>query len=249
MNGLIKGVLTNEERHAQMAQAPCLPMLKKHDSFSDRWISIACYGPSLKETWKDIQGPVMTVSGAHDFLVGKGVIPTWHVDCDPRPHKAAMVTPTDSTKYLMASVCHPDFWAKIKGKKVTLWHLINGDDLETLEWVEQNHPEGMGSLIGGGSTVGMRAMNVAAALGFRRFDIYGMDCSFAEDLHAGPHGGQKQPETTVRCGARLFRTTQQLLQAAREMEEFLQTYDAEIRFHGDGLVQEMARQLNFKQAA
>lgn len=243
------GVLSNEERHKQMALAPDFPRLKKRGRFSDRRISIACYGPSLKETWKDIKGPVMTVSGAHDFLQGKGVIPDWHVDCDPRPHKAEMVTPNGQTRYLMASVCHPDWWAKLKGRKVTLWHLINGDDLQTVAWVYHHDPKGHGSLIGGGSTVGMRAMNVAAALGFRRFDIYGMDGSYTDDLHAGPHGGKRQQESLVRVGSRQFKTTPQLLQSAREMEDFLQTYDAEVTFHGDGLIQEMSRAIQLRKAA
>lgn len=246
---MIPGVLSNEERHAQMAKCPNFPRLKKHASFSDRRISLACYGPSLSETWQDIRGPLMTVSGAHDFLQRKGVIPAWHVDCDPRPHKAQMVTPNGSTKYLMASVCHPDWWQKLKGKKVTVWHLINGDDLKTVEWVCHHDPKGHGSLIGGGSTVGMRAMNVAAALGFRRFDVYGMDCSFEGNLHAGPHGGKRQETTLVRVGNRQFKTTPQLLQAAREMEHFLQTFDAEVTFHGDGLVQEMARAITLREAA
>lgn len=245
----IKGVLTNDERHAQMALAPNFPMLKKHQKFSDRKINIACYGPSLALTFRDIRGPVMSVSGAHDFLRSKGITSIWHVDCDPRPHKAEMVTPNADTKYLMATVCHPDFWAKLKGKRVNLWHCINGDDMETVKWVAEHNPQGLGSLIGGGSTVGMRAMNVAAALGFRRFDVYGMDCSYEDKPHAGPHGGKRQEEVLVRVGNRQFKTTPQLLQAAREMEMFLQEYDAEVTFHGDGLVQETARALNLRKAA
>ena len=241
---MLKGVLTNAQRHDQMAAALHLPLLKKKGKFNDRRMSIVCYGPSLEDTWKQIRRPMMTVSGAHDFMVERGIVPDFHVDCDPRAHKAQMLKkPQKETKYLMASVCHPDFWAVLKGQNVKVWHLVNGDDLETVAWVAQHHPEGMESLIGGGSSVGMRAMNVSAALGFRRFDIYGMDCSFTKNRHAGAHTGKEQTKILVRVGLRTFQTTQQMLHAAIEMEKFLETQDAEVVFYGDGLMQETAFKL------
>ncbi len=247
---MIPGVLTNAERHDQMAQAiGRFPMLKKHEGFSDRRISLVCYGPSLADTWESISGPVMTVSGAHDYMTKCGVIPEWHVDCDPRPHKAQMLTPNNETRYLMASVCHPAMWKKLRHKRVKLWHLINGDDFVTPAWVSEYHPAGLGSMIGGGSTVGMRAMEVAAHIGFRRFNIYGMDCSFEGERHAGPHTGTPQEAIYCQVNGKRFKTTSQMLQAAREMEVFIKTYDADVKFHGDGLVQEMANFLQLKRAA
>jgi hypothetical protein len=84
-------------------------------------------------------------------------------------------------------------------------------------------------------------MNVAAALGYRKFDIHGMDCSFTENRHAGAHTGTQQVETLVKAGNKIFKTTKQMLQAAIEMEHFLQKQDAEVRFYGDGLMQETAK--------
>lgn len=250
---MILGVMSNDERHQQMSEAVGrFPMMKKHadKKFSSRKISLVCYGPSLLETWKDIEGPIMTVSGAHDFLVSRGVVPDWHVDCDPRPHKAGMLKmPTEKTKYLMASCCHPDFWETLKKKNVRLWHLINGNDFETVAWVTKNHPQGLNSLIAGGSTVGMRAMEVAAAMGFRRFNIHGMDCSHTSQRHAGLHLGKPQKEELVRVGLRRFTTTPQMLQAAREMEKFIETMDCEISFFGDGLMQATARFLKLQKVA
>ena len=240
---MLQGVLSNEERHAQMSQANG-QMLKKRPKFNNKWASIVCYGPSLADTWKLIKRPIVTVSGAHDYLVKRGIVPDFHVDCDPREHKARMLqNPQDKTTYLMATVCHPKYWEVLKGRKVRLWHLINGDDLETVAWVMQNHPEGANSMIGGGSSVGQRAMNVMAALGYRRFNIHGMDCSFTTDRHAGAHLGKEQAKIMVKAGNRVFQTTRQMLQAAIEMEQFITTQDAEIAFFGDGLMQETALQL------
>jgi hypothetical protein len=240
---MLQGVLSNAERHAQMSQARG-QMLKKRPKFNDKWASIVCYGPSLADTWKLIKRPIVTVSGAHDYLVRRGIVPDFHVDCDPREHKARMLqNPQAKTIYLMATVCHPKYWEVLKGRQVRLWHLINGDDLETVAWVMQNHPEGANSMIGGGSSVGQRAMNVMAALGYRRFNIHGMDCSFTTDRHAGAHLGKEQAKIFVKAGNRVFQTTRQMLQAAIEMEQFITTQDAEIAFFGDGLMQETALQL------
>ena len=45
----------------------------------------------------------------------------------------------------------------------------------------------------------------------------------------------------VQAGERIFQTTKQMVQAAIEMEKFLETQDAEVIFHGDGLMQETAK--------
>ena len=236
----IHGVLSDAERHEQMRKAiGRFPFLKKRDSVRNYPVSIACYGPSLRETWRTIERPIISVSGAHDFLIERNIVPDWHVEIDPRPHKPLMLTrPNRYTRYLMASVCHPDFWDILKNLHVSLWHLIN--DQATLDWVKEYHPEGLDSTIGGGSTVGQRALNVgAAALGFRRFNVYGMDCSFNDlgERHAGPHTGP--PESIIRIDD--LYTTPQLLQAANEMRSFLSTMDAEVHFHGDGLLHRMAK--------
>lgn len=246
-------VVSSTERHEQMRIAieKGFPFLRKNERFSPNKVSIVCYGPSLLDTWRTLKmtdQSMITVSGAHDFMADRNIQPTWHVEMDPRPHKPQMLrNPREGTKYLMASVCHPDFWGILKGYDVELWHLINGEDHTTMDWVAEHHPEGMQSLIGGGSTVGHRAMNVAAALGFRRFDIFGMDCSLAKaGLHAGPHTNEKQPVIAVRAAGRPFRTTPQLLHAAREMANFILTHDVDINFYGDGLMQELARTLKRK---
>ncbi len=242
----LPAIMTAEERHAQMAAAlkTGLPFLKKLGRFHNEWINIICYGPSLVETWKDINRrdylPILTVSGAHDFLIRRGLTPSIHVHIDPRPFQKEMLElPNESTRYLMASVCPPDFWLVLAGFHTELWHSLNGEG--DMEWVRKNHPAGVQAAIGGGSTVGQRAMNVASALGFRRFRVYGMDFSFGDHHWAGPHPGNEEPIIHVDLNGRTFTTTPQLLMAAQEMEVFLRTMDVETEFHGDGLMQEVAK--------
>lgn len=235
--------VSKPERFAQMQEAILrFPFLKKTQMLREERLTIVCYGPSLKDTWDKIKGPFMTVSGAHDFMVDKGLSPCYHVEIDPREHKPKMLQkPQAETQYLMASVCHPDFWHVLRNSDVKLWHLISGNDGAVEEWVKFHHPAGVDSLIGGGATVGQRALSVGAALGYRKFDIYGMDCCYQRTTHAGGHTGAHQATIPVWVKGRLFTTTPQLLQAAQGMELFLKTYDADVRFHGDGLMQTIAK--------
>jgi hypothetical protein len=74
--------------------------------------------------------------------------------------------------------------------------------------------------------------------------MFGVDCSFLRDQrHAGPHTGRPQPITTVAVGERTFKTTPQMIQSAQEFCEFLRTADAEVNFHGDGLIQTLAHSI------
>src|SRR5678816_4695353 len=63
--------------------------IEPHYDVRDEPIALVCYGPSLNQTWDEIRDfkYVMTCSGSHRFLIQRGIIPTWHIDVDPREHK------------------------------------------------------------------------------------------------------------------------------------------------------------------
>jgi uncharacterized Rossmann fold enzyme len=240
----MKGVQGKEVRAEQMTAAMVhanergWPMLKRVPA-NKNWLSIVCYGPSLKDTWRYIPRPILSVSGAHDFLIERGVVPDYHVDCDPREHKARMLTPHKGVKYVMASVCHHSFWDKLKGHDVTLWHLHNGP--ETDEWLKANDPRT--APVGGGTTVGSRALQIGNFMGYERFNVFGMDCSYAsaQQRHAGPHTGKLQHAIDVVCGDRNFSSSPQMVEAAREMLVMIQNFEIWLMFHGDGLLQTMVK--------
>ncbi|HET9888484.1 MAG TPA: 6-hydroxymethylpterin diphosphokinase MptE-like protein, partial [bacterium] len=215
------------------------PVMRRVPSHKD-FISVVCYGPSLKDTWRYIPRPIMTVSGAHDYLLERGVVPDFHLDCDPREHKARMLKKAHpEVHYLMASVCNPLFWEKLAGHKVSLWHLHNGP--ETDVWLKENDPKT--PPVGGGTTAGSRALQVANLMGYERFHIFGMDCSFSSETqrHAGEHLGKTQKAIQVICGDRAFISSPQMVESARETLLMIQNYEIWMYFHGDGLQQEMIR--------
>ncbi len=241
----VKGVVNAEMRGQNMgkaldaAKANGWPQMKRKP-LGDEKISIVCYGPSLADTWRDIKRPILTVSGAHDFLIERGIVPDYHMDCDPREHKAQFVKNAHpDVCYLMATCLHPVAWQYLAGRNVKLWHLHNGP--ETDEWLAIHDPGA--NRLGGGTTAGARAFEVASMLGYKRFEVHGMDCSFrGEHRHAGKHGGKQQNEVEAKVGDKWYRSSPQMIEAAREvLNPFIANYDVEVFFHGDGLMQQMVR--------
>lgn len=205
-------------------------------------IAVVCYGPSLNQTWESIKDfkYVLTCSGAHKFMIERGVVPTWHVDVDPRPHKIKLIgEPHPDVEYLLASTCSPDYFKMLKvgGFKVRLWHVFDGAEeamrvLPPEEWA-----------LTGGCSVGLRALAIARFLGFRKLDVFGMDgCEGETGKHAADHPNQANGHEEIEYGGRVYRSTAGFLEAARQTpHEMDDLKDVDATFHGDGLVQAIMR--------
>lgn len=234
------GVLSWDERLTNIKHCISLglPLLEEQPK-KEGHLTVACYGPTLSATFRDISGPFMTVSGAHDYLISLGKTPDYHLETDPRPHKAGMLKlANDKTHYLVSSVCHPEVFKALEGRKVSIWHLGNGPESEA--WHRANTP---GLLIAGGSTAGLRAIELAHALGYRALEFHGMDACFSPSGQwAGPHTGKPKTEFMVKSGNRYFRTSSLMVQQAREFIHFWQTHDIKIRVKGDGLIRQMMKE-------
>ena len=215
----------------------------------DRLAILACYGPSLGDTIEDIRleaeaadADVISVSGAHDFLLERGIVPKFHVECDPRAYKADNIAQSrPDVKYLLASCVHPALFDKLgPDADIALWHVGSMSHVASLIDELGENP---GTLITGGGSVGLRAFSLLYAMGYRRLSIYGMDCSFrdkGEMQHAGNHAGKRHSIATYRCGERVFVTSKTLQSYACDFLEMIQRVnDLDISLHGDGLLQAM----------
>lgn len=211
---------------------------------------VACYGPSLGRTAEDLEAErkatgaaVISVSGAHDFLLSRGIIPDYHVECDPRPHKADNIeSPHDGIVYLIGSAVHPCLLDKLEGADVRLWHVSTPEHMCRLI---DELGESSNTTISGGGSVGLRSVPLLYNMGYRDFSIYGMDCSFADggkQQWAGKHAGKRQDIVEVECGGRLFHSSPVLMTyAAGFFEMVAKIPDASIRLYGDGLLQNILR--------
>lgn len=211
----------------------------QYDLRSDS-LAIVCYGPSLNDTWEQVKNFqfIMTCSGAHHFLIDRGIIPTYHVEVDPREHKCLLLgDPHPNVEYLIASTCHPKFFAKLQGFNVKLWHVFDPND----EGIRQL-PEGEWAITGG-CGAGLRAMTLGRFLGFRDLHIFGMDGSEGKTgKHAGAHPNQPKLHNLTTYNNVEYRTTPAMLEAARQTWHELDVMpDVNATFYGEGLVQAMAK--------
>lgn len=187
------------ERHIRSAMALGLPEMKKGEEPHDRTMVLACYGPSLLDTWPLLQNlppdhDLWTTSGAHSFLVDQGISPKYHTDVDPREHKAWLLRDTcPTTKFYIPSRAHPGFFKKLQDRDVILYHL-NVKEERHIVW--DVRPKSC--LVPCAITAGLCAIQLGRCLGYRKWIIYGMDGSFKSvpgdrpEMHAGPHpnGGE-----------------------------------------------------------
>lgn len=206
----------------------------------DEPIACVSFGPSLNDTWEQIKGfrYVMTCSGAHKFLVERGIIPTWHVEVDPRPHKVDLMgPPCAETEYLIASTCHARVFDHLEGYNVKLWHVFDAAE-EGLRIL----PPGEWSITGG-SSVGLRTLTLARFLGFRDLHVFGMDGSVGvSGQHAAAHPNQAPEYAEVEYDGKRYQTTTSMLVVAKgTWHELNQMPDVTATFYGEGLVQAMAR--------
>ena len=206
----------------------------------DDVLSIVGYGPSILSTWRQISGPVLSLSGAHDFLIKLGIVPKWHADCDPRVHKASFVKhPHRFTTYVMASCCHPLTWEQLLTNMVRIWHADNGP--ETQAWLAEHQPRG--AVLRPGPSIGTASLVLARILGFRRARCFGFDsCLVDGELRAG---GSEAPYTDERpqvvdVAGVPYLTTENMKRQAEAFTEF--AAGLEVELVGDGLLKAMLNQ-------
>jgi len=237
-----KYCIPDELRNEQMAAFRVQGRIEPVERVTEEPIAIVCYGPSLNKTWPELKNfkKIITCSGAHKYLLDKGIVPTYHVDLDPRVHKVRMLgTPHKDVEYLMASTCHPTMWDLLEGFKVKLWHIYSTTDNKI---VSLTYPRG-DWILTGGNNVGLRCLVIARILGYRNMHIFGMDCSFPKNSkhHADIHLNAHPKIYEVPYDGKMYYCEPVMLDYARQFfHEMEQLPDVKVLLHGEGLLQHMA---------
>lgn len=140
-------------------------------------------GPSLKQTADVLRRYkyIMACGSVHDWLVHNGIAPRWTVIVDADPVMARyLASPIKGCTYLVASQCHDAVFDALKGFHTVLWHAGDGSINKEI-WGEDEKV-----LIGGGCTVGTRAIAIALTFGYRNLHLFGFDTCVpdAETHHA-----------------------------------------------------------------
>jgi len=235
--------LTTVERIARMREnilrEKCLRLKPASPQSVRGMLSICGFGPSLADTWHDIRGRVMTTSGAHDFLIAKGIIPKYHVETDPREHKVQFVRNSrPEVTYLINSQCHSKMFEALHDRRVLMWHGFTDDDGDNQAALLHELEPGA-RLMAGGTNVGMRAIVVARELGYTRFELHGMDCCYrGEKQWAGEHFTKLNYPVKVEVEGRIFETSEQMMQSTDDFFNTLRMLPGcSFKIYGDGLLE------------
>lgn len=230
-------------RYAMSLDYPWLEPVALHDGLA----VIVGGAPSLKETVGEIArlgGTVFATNNTAQFLEGHGIASDYHVLVDARPENTGFISSRPQLGYLLASQCDRSAFDAIAQGAVTVWHpKING----IVELI-QNDPR-PACIVGGGSTVCLKAIAIAYILGYRKFHLFGMDSSYADD---GEHHAYSQALNDddlivrVQVDDRFFTTSPWMVAQADEFEDLLVelsrlgcTFDVS----GDGLIPYILREM------
>lgn len=216
-----------------------LKRVEPHDG-----IAVICAGgPSLLEKIDEIRiralnhHAILAVNGVANVLRSHGIGVDYHALLDARPETAEFVSePHAWTEYLVASQCDEAVFAALSEQEVTVWHpLIPGIEQSLGDDPRPVH------LVGGGSTVGLKAIVLAYLLGYRNFHLYGFDSCYND----GKHHAYAQPLNDadrvldVQVGARTFKAAPWMVTQANEFQDLaaqLANMGCVISVAGDGLL-------------
>ena len=168
--------------------------------------SLDDYLPRLLQR-RDAGQTIFALNGACGWLNRHDIVPNWQVIMDARKENVRFIAEADG--HLFASQCAPVMFEKVPGAR--LWH-------PAIEGIQEHLDDAPGpyALIGGGTTVGLTAMCLAYAMGYRKLHLFGFDCSYREGRgHAYPQRSDGPCKVTL--GGQTFTST---LAMVRQAEQF-----------------------------
>lgn len=228
-------------RSALARRLPELRPCKPHSHV----MHVAGGGPSLADTATELGNYVAAVNGSLGYLLSRGIVPNACGVLDPGAHMADIVAADRRVRYFVASLCDPVVFDKLlsAGCHVTLWHPSGTPGAEDV--LKDAQPDTW-LMIGGGSTMGVRWVNLGYALGFRSFVLHGLDSSFRDDrTHAYPDRADAKAWTTVNGYPTRLNFLAQVSDFLAVMHRMKQTDidPIHVDVRGDGLLQSTWRAL------
>jgi uncharacterized Rossmann fold enzyme len=210
----------------------------------DGTIVLVGSGPSVTAYFDEIKAhkesgkPICSIKGTHDWLCENGLEPDLWVDLDPRDKRNGVQRKNDHTTYLLASRCDPVMFDHLADKKILLWNSWSSD--------EEMKEIGTRLAVGGGTTSGLRAINLGYLLGFRKFILYGYDSCIKEDGTKRFSGEKAGRTVEVMVGEpphkRKFLCNMAMAQQANEFQlVYTVMPDITLDVRGDGLIAEIMK--------
>lgn len=231
------------------------PQLKEIEGIQRDAVVLVCGGPSLNDTLPELREclanglKVVTVNGAYNWCIERNIIPSLQIVMDARATNVRFLSPAlPRCHYMLASQCDPALWDAVEGRpSVWIYHVGVNDETVESKKVLDDYYLGQWHALGGGTTVGTRAIFVLRTLGYYRMEVFGMDsCWMGSEHHA-----YAQPENSTDKNyavtmspkdhpdmARVFNCAPWHIQ---QLEDFLQMVRVNgqhfaLNMHGNGLL-------------
>lgn len=228
--------------HAFTLGLPSLEQLPGYQrSKGMRPLSLLAGGPSVKNTLKDAEGDLMVCGSAHDYVVSQGVKPKYAVMLDGDPCVAGYLkNPCKDTIYLVASQCDPSVFERLKDHTVYTWNCAGGVGYRLFDGQ---------IVVGGGSTVTLRATSLALLLGYTNVHIHGFDSCYLDGEHHAYATEEVKAPNEVRLGGengKAFLCAPYHISQAKHFQTFLKNFGhmMNITVHGPGMIAEIMRMGN-----
>jgi len=174
-----------EEFKANVVESQKLPLRPIHDL--PEWranypVAIVGGGPSLADELDELKKfkVIFAAGSVHDYLISQNVISKYCVITDASPiMNGYLQKPHRDTTYLVGSHCSPStFDLLINANVVVITFNCGGATEDNLEVFGKEQV-----IIGGGTTVGGRAIVLAHAFGYTDIHLFGMDTCITDAGH------------------------------------------------------------------
>lgn len=221
-----------------------LPWLEQSEP-KDKPLVIVGGGASLKDAWFSILshgGDIMALNNSYAFLMERGIEPDYYMMLDARAENVEFLrNPSTKTKHLIAAQCHPSIFDALADFDTILYLTVMPESLELTAHIDKPKVQIAGTV----GTVGMKALCMAHALGYKELHLYGYDSSYADGHHHAFTQVINDNAQTIEVflDGKSYITTPTMAQQATEFCSFTrgmtQYYGFDINLHCTGLLPDM----------
>ena len=234
--------------------------IKEEDRVPGKRVALVGGGPSIKDTVAELADfqTIIACGSAHDWLQANSPrIPTFCSICDPDPVMANYLrAPDKDTTYLVSSHVNKTVFDALEGLNILMWHCwpIGAGDQDARDYLQEKTPGWVA--IGGGCTVGLRALTMALMMGYSEIHFFGFDSCMGmtdDDHHVYPFTDKTKEFLgdiyNVKIGMgmdngpepREYRVAGYQLAQAEHYKQMLMAFGHLFRpvFHGPGLLADM----------
>lgn len=208
--------------------------------------SMQRYFDEIKEFASKPGNFLFAVNETHDWFIERGIIPHGAVLFEVSKELIHLFRkPHPQVTYYISAMCHPAQFRALEGHRQVIWYPFS----DVPEHCQKMLEVGAHFFVGGGSTTFLRTINIGLQLGYRDFDLYGVDSSFTDESHMKGHSEDNGPPfDAVVCQngeTKTFRSFAYLIRQADEFRDWCQHHHHKFRMrvHGDGLLPFVHRSL------